>query len=161
MTDTIPDVVPKNEYETTDGTPAVEHGTHEPRTIVRTNTTGDEVSTYMMSEIGDGVFVQWSQCATCSSGVATCTCTDGPQEPAYITKWRDARFERSLNTRPEIEFTALPGVVKHLKKQGYTVLTKDELAEYVALKTGETQQEAVREDALREIAPDEYAPEDF
>ena len=126
MTETIP----KNEYETTDGTPAVAHGTHEARTVVRTTTTGDEVSTYMMTEIGDGVFVQWSQCAGCSNGVAACTCTDGPKEPAYISRWRDARFDRSLDTRPEIEFEALPAVVKQLKKHGYTVLTKEELNEY-------------------------------
>lgn len=140
MTETIPDVIPKNEYETTEGTPAVAHGTHQPRTIVRTNTTGDDVSVYMMSEIGDGVFVQWSQCATCSKPVGgdpgrDCGCPDGPKEPGYIAKWREQRFDRSLNARPEPDFEALPSVVKFLKARGYTVLTKDELAEYVALKT--------------------------
>lgn len=132
MTDTIPDVVPNNEYEITDGTPAVAHGTHEPRTLVRTTTTGDDTSVYMMTEISDGVFVQWSQCAGCSNGVATCKCKDGPQEPGYITKWRDDRFARSLDTRPDIDFEALPSVVKHLKAQGYTVLSKTEIAEYRA-----------------------------
>lgn len=130
MSETIPETIPKNEYETTEGTPAVPHGTHQPRTVVRTNTTGDEVSTYMMSEIGDGVFVQWSQCTACSKQVSACTCQDGPKEPDYIGRWRDQRFDRSLNARPEPDFTALPGVVKYLKAQGYTVLTKEELAEY-------------------------------
>lgn len=126
MTETIP----HNDYETTDGTPAVEHGTHEPRTVKRTTTTGDEVEVHMMSEIGDGVFVQWSQCSSCTKGITTCTCAGGPQEPAYISRWRDARFERSLNARPEIDFEALPGVVKSLTGFGYKVFTKDELAEY-------------------------------
>lgn len=128
MTETT---IPKNEYEVTDGTPAVPHGTHQPRTLTRTTTTGDEVSTYMMSEIGDGVFVQWSKCATCSSSVGSCGCQDGPKEPDYISRWRDKRFDGSLNARPEPDFEALPGVVKYLKSHGYTVLTKDELKEYV------------------------------
>lgn len=133
MTET-PEIIPTNDYETTDGTAAVEHGSHEPRTVVRTNTTGDEVEVYMMTEIGDGVFVQWSRCAKCSNGITACSCPGGPVEADYMTHWRDQRFERSLNDRPDVEFEALPKVVAALRKHGYSVLTKDELAEYVALK---------------------------
>lgn len=56
-------------------------------------------SSYMMTEIEDGVFVAWGDCANCSKRVATCTCKGGPTMPAYMEKWRDERFAKSLRHR--------------------------------------------------------------
>lgn len=126
------EVIPRSTYEVVEGTNAVEHGKHEPRTVKRTRTEGDEVTTSMMTEIGDGVFVNWSQCASCSKLVDDCGCTGGPKEPAYMTKWRDERFQITLNARPEVEFTVLPKVVTALKQHGLKVFTEDELKEYAA-----------------------------
>lgn len=82
-------------YEVVGGTPATNAGPHEARTIRRATT--NEGLVQMMSEIADGVFVAWADCTTCHQHVAYCRCTDGPVEPVYVTRWREARFAQSLD----------------------------------------------------------------
>lgn len=93
------------EYETIEGSEPTKNGKHEPRTVRRTN---DDGAVYMMTEIEDGVFVQWGDCAKCSGRVNTCTCKAGPSMPGYIEKWRDERFDRSLKNRPRRLAETLP-----------------------------------------------------
>lgn len=89
-------------YETVEGTNPFENQEqpHEARTMTRTEPDG---TVYMMTEIEDGVFVQWSACKGCSKGPATCKCSGGPKAPDYILKWRDERFEKSLRHRKPSE----------------------------------------------------------
>jgi hypothetical protein len=98
------------EYVTTAGTPAEPEVQHEPRTM-RRNEAGGEI--YMMTEIGDGVFVQWSQCATCAKHVGECGCPGGPKEPDYMTRWRTQRFTQSFADRG-VEPRATPYAVRQL-----------------------------------------------
>lgn len=93
------------EYQTIEGTSPFEDQSEDRdlRVIKRIETDSTE---YMMTEIEDGVFVQWSTCNTCRKRVAACTCTGGPTMPDYMTKWRDERVEKSLRhvrkpVRPE------------------------------------------------------------
>lgn len=97
------------EYQTIAGTPADPEVQHEPRTVQRIEST----EFYIMSEIGDGVFVQWSTCARCSKQVASCICGAGPQEAEHIIRWRTQRFEKSFAERG-IESRATPRAVKGL-----------------------------------------------
>jgi hypothetical protein len=106
------------EYETLEGTQPVAHGVHEPRTVARLD---DKTDLYMMSEIGDGVFVQWGNCRRCSVRVGNCKCPEGPKEPEYIKGWRDERFAKDLNTRPEPSYDLLPSLVEWLEERGYEV----------------------------------------
>ena len=81
------------------GTFPSEDERHEPRTLVRENL---DDSIYMMTEIEDGVFVQWSACDKCHKHAGNCGCKGGPTMPAYITKWRDMRFKNSIKHRQRI-----------------------------------------------------------
>lgn len=83
----------QSQYETTEGSEPHPEVKHEPRTIVRSRNDG---LVQMMTEIDDGVFVAWMKCSGCSKDVQDCTCKAGPQMPAYIEKWRDDRFDKSL-----------------------------------------------------------------
>lgn len=83
-------------YETTAGTQPNSNEQHQVRTMTRT----DPGLTHMMSEIGDGVFVQWSSCHTCQRRVQACTCPTGPVEPDYLKTWRTQRFTSSFEDRP-------------------------------------------------------------
>lgn len=121
MTETT---TPTNQYTTTAGTEAKPYVAHEPRTIERDN----NGELYMMSEIGDGVFVQWSQCRKCNKRIGECKDIGGPVEPDYITRWRDARFNRELKERPDPAFELLPEVIGWLRDRGYTVTKKGEKA---------------------------------
>lgn len=86
------------QYETVEGTNPFDNPEeeHDPRTIERIE---DDGSLYMMTEIDDGVFVQWSTCYGCRKNVKTCTCKAGPKAPDYIDRWRDERFEKSIHRR--------------------------------------------------------------
>lgn len=118
--------VPKHTYETVAGTEPVAHAAHEPRTLVGTTTTGDVKALKMMTEIGDGVFVAWDTCKRCGKHISHCACPDGPQEPHYMQAWRDKRFERSLDARPEPSYSLLPKVLSWVRERGYTVKKKGE-----------------------------------
>ena len=83
-------------YTTIAGTEPSEDTKHEPRTLTRTDTDG---AVYMMTEIEDGIFVQWSQCAKCSEHISSCSCKGGPQEAKYMTEWREKRFANSIKGR--------------------------------------------------------------
>lgn len=91
-------------YDTIEGTAPSEEVQHQSRVITRTE---DDGMVYMMTEVEDGVFVQWSQCHSCSQSPAGCTCKTGPVLPPYIAKWRDQRFEKSIrhrkSTKPETQ----------------------------------------------------------
>lgn len=112
-------------YETVEGTEPVANGVHEPRTIQRVITPDERFDKdhdlHMMTEIGDGVFVQWSQCRKCTKSVYDCKCAGGPQEPEYMTRWRDDRFKKTLNERPDPSYDLLPSVIEWLKERGYEV----------------------------------------
>lgn len=84
------------EYQTIAGTEPSAEEKHEPRTIKRVNL---DSTVYMMTEIEDGAFVQWSTCAGCGKSVVNCTDKDGPVEPDYIKRWRTKRFENSFGDR--------------------------------------------------------------
>jgi len=84
-------------YETLEGTRPSMDEAHEPRLLART--TRNEGLVQMMSEIGDGLFCAWGSCARCHETVQQCKCAFGPQEPEYIRKWRDERFETSVQKR--------------------------------------------------------------
>jgi hypothetical protein len=119
------------------GTPDLDEQ-HEARTVRRTDTDG---TVYMMSEIGDGTFVQWSDCRTCRKRVGECGCAGGPVEPTYIERWRTERFKNSFTGRG-VE-SALPtllrtrdrridAVIRLLRSQGYTIEPPDGATETVA-----------------------------
>lgn len=80
-------------YETVAGTQPDTDEQHEARTITRTEGDG---TLYMMSEIGDGTFVQWGNCDRCTKRIKDCSCKGGPKEPAHIERWRVARFADSF-----------------------------------------------------------------
>jgi hypothetical protein len=117
-------------YETVEGTKPTTHGKHEPRVIQRViipdGKFDDEHDLHMMTEIGDGTFVAWSGCRRCGKRVYNCKCAEGPQEPPYMKKWRDQRFEKDLNTRPDPSYDLLDSVIEWVRERGYTV-TKDEV----------------------------------
>lgn len=121
--------ISKNTYETIEGTKPTTHGAHEPRTIQR-HKDGDM---WMMSEIGDGVFVQWGDCRRCHTRVYLCKCKDGPKEPEYMKPWRDARFAKDLDTRPDPDYDLLPSVIGWVKERGYAVALPAEVEEAVQL----------------------------
>lgn len=83
-------------YETVEGTEPSPDAPHEARTIRRTNQDG---SVWLMTEIEDGLFVQWSMCGKCMRHMTTCSCQGGPQMPDYMKRWRDKRFENSIRHR--------------------------------------------------------------
>jgi hypothetical protein len=86
-------------YETVAGTePTSATDRNEPRTITKTTITG----VCMMSEIDNGVFVAWTNCAKCTKVTTQCICPTGPTEPAHIQEWRTKRFEGSMRPRPKI-----------------------------------------------------------
>lgn len=121
--------IPRHTYEITEGSKPMANAAHEPRTLAHTETVdgrGGVIS--MMTEIGDGTFVAWTHCVACNNAVATCTCPGGPAEPKYMKPWRDKRFERSLNERPDPEYPMLPSVISWLRERGYTVTKKGEKA---------------------------------
>lgn len=82
-------------YTTISGTAPDADEQHEARTIQRDRQEG----LYMMTEIADGTFVQWSECAGCHKRVGECTHADGPLEPDYISRWRIGRFTDSFKGR--------------------------------------------------------------
>lgn len=112
-------------YETTEGTQPHANVAHEPRTMKRIQEPDerihDEHDLFMMTEIGDGVFVQWGSCSKCNVRAYDCKCKSGPVEPEYIGRWRTARFDKELNARPEPDHKVLPGVIDWLRDRGYTV----------------------------------------
>lgn len=136
---------PKHTYETTQGTKPTPHGQHEPRLVAHTVTTGDDTDLHMMSEIGDGVFVSWTNCRRCSKRVYDCKCEGGPVEPHYMKPWRDKRFERELTTRPEPSYTLLPTIIEWVKERGYRV-TKERT-------TKAEVDDAAQEEALLDAKP--------
>lgn len=115
-------------YETVAGTEPHAYVKHEPRTITRRDTDSDVA---MMSEIGDGVFVQWTNCRRCSVRAFDCKCPEGPQEPHYMQKWRDQRFDRELSKRPDPDYPLLPSVAEWMRERGYAVALANEVAEAV------------------------------
>jgi hypothetical protein len=84
-------------YVTLEGTDPSVSEPHEARLLSRT--TRNEGLVQMMSEIGDGLFCAWGSCARCHETVQQCKCAFGPQEPEYIRRWRDERFETSVQKR--------------------------------------------------------------
>lgn len=119
--------IPTHEYETVTGTEPAASGQHEPRTVKHT-TTGEEADVYMMYEIGDGVFVQFRDCRACKNPISTCSCKDGPKEPDYAKPWRERRFDRTFNERPDPSYDLIPNLVSWLRERGYTVTKKKEKA---------------------------------
>jgi hypothetical protein len=83
------------EYQTVAGSESSALVPHEPRTI--------RSEALMMSEIGDGVFVQWGDCAACGQRVTGCRCATGPVEPAHIKRWREGRFDPEIRIRIPVE----------------------------------------------------------
>jgi len=124
------------EYQTIAGTPAQPEVQHEARTIERI----EPSESYMMTEIGDGVFVQWSQCARCMKRLGVCKCLEGPQEPEYMTRWRTARFAKSFSDRG-VQPLATPYAVRELLK---------EAQEAADMAYGDSNDEEI--DALRGVA---------
>ena len=88
---TIPNIT---DCELISGTPESATEPHDARTLIHP-TAG------LMSEIEDGIFVAWDTCRRCRKNVSagSCKCPEGPQEPEYITRWRQARFATSLTDR--------------------------------------------------------------
>ena len=97
-------------YEPVSGTPADPEVQHEARTQHRIDPDG---TLHMMTEIGDGVFVQWSQCARCGKHISECKDADGPVEPEYMQRWRTQRFAKSFAERG-IAPRATPYAVREL-----------------------------------------------
>lgn len=125
-------------YETVDGTEPSIDEQHEARTVRRDRQEGS----YMMSEIGDGVFVQWSDCRTCKQLVEACKCANGPTEPEYIHRWRINRFVDSFKgrgTEPALPVALkdrdrrVNGVIRYLLELGYSIVapqTKSDIPDY-------------------------------
>jgi hypothetical protein len=101
------------EYQTVDGAAPQSNVQHEARKV-RRNDGGGEL--HMMTEIGDGVFVQWSQCSRCGKHVSECADAGGPLEPDYMKVWRNQRFQQSFAERG-IEPLATPYKVRELLKE--------------------------------------------
>jgi hypothetical protein len=112
-------------YETVAGTEPVANGVHEPRTVKRIVTQDERFDKdddlHMMTEIGDGVFVQWSNCRKCSKRVYDCKCTGGPVAPDHIAKWLNDRFKGSFNDRPDPSYELIPSMISWIEERGYTV----------------------------------------
>ncbi len=113
-------------YETVEGTTPTRWGKHERRTVQRNVSADgqfhDHDDIHMMTEIGDGVFVAWTNCRRCTKRVYDCTCNGGPVEPHYMEKWRNVdRFAKEMNARPDPSYEMLDSVVAWLKERGYTV----------------------------------------
>lgn len=123
-----PKQIPKNDYETVEGTAPQPYVAHEPRTVVHTRSNSDDDLVAMMTEIGDGTFVQWTHCNKCKNGIKTCTCPEGPVPSDFIERWRGERFERSLKQRPDPDFPLLPSVLEWVKERGYMVIEPQSLA---------------------------------
>lgn len=86
---------------------------HEPRTIERNQERFEDSppsDLYMMSEIADGVFVQWLKCNACSKIVGECKCPGGPQEAPWLASSRETRMAHSFGRRGAMP--ALPEAVK-------------------------------------------------
>lgn len=132
------DPIPRHTYEMTEGTPPTEFGVHEPRTMKHTATHGDDTDLFMMTEVGDGTFVQWSSCRSCNKKVALCTCPGGPVTPHYMEPWKANRFAREVNARPDLDYAAIPRVITWLRERGYTVTKKGEKPEKAEESTSET-----------------------
>lgn len=114
--------IPQHEYEVVSGTKPAPYVEHDPRTIEHRTIVGDDTDLNMMTEIGDGVFVAWSNCRKCNARVASCKCSGGPVEPEYIKRWRDdKRFAKELGERPEPAFELLPAILDWVRERGYTV----------------------------------------
>lgn len=97
---------------------------HEPRTVEHSQEHPDgNVSVGLMSEIGDGTFVNWTQCHRCKLHFQACTCAEGPQEPPSIARWRNARWERSFDGRPDLghERQVTDRVLAQLHDRGYVI----------------------------------------
>lgn len=119
------------EYATTAGTAPDPDEHHEARTMTRTSNDG---TVYMMTEIGDGTFVQWSTCTRCHERIAGCKCADGPAEPAYMEAWRTRRFidsftrrgaEPPLPTAIKTRSRVINAVLRELRDKGWTITAPD------------------------------------
>jgi len=117
-----------NTYQTLSGTEANVDEQHEPRTVLSTNDDGEQV---MMTEIGDGTYVAWGNCARCRERIKRCNCTNGPVEPGHIEGWRTSRFTGSFKGRdvePALPVTLhqrdrrIAAVLRFLLARGYTIL---------------------------------------
>ena len=111
-------------YEAVEGTKPGPYTKHDARTLQKVITPGphhDDHDLHMMTEIGDGVFVAWTNCRTCTKRVANCKCAGGPVEPPYMVRWRQERFEKELNARPEPPIEAIPMLLSWLRGRGYTI----------------------------------------
>ena len=86
----------KHTYENVEGTEPDVDEQHQPRT---TKHFDDGELVQMMTEIGDGTFVAWTDCRACKKRVKDCACPGGPVEPEYMMKWRDQRFTHSFTRR--------------------------------------------------------------
>jgi len=115
-------------YETVAGTEPDTDEQHEPRTVIRTDADG---TTYMMTEIGDGSFVQWGDCHACRKRVGQCGCPSGPTAPSHIERWRINRFKDSFKERdvePPLpvllkqQDRRIAAVIRLLLSRGYTIL---------------------------------------
>lgn len=67
------------------------------------------------------VALAWTECRKCRKHLTQCGCPDGPAEPEYMQVWRDKRFVRTLNERPDPSYTMIPSVISWLEERGYTV----------------------------------------
>lgn len=97
---------------------------HEPRTIEHEATDPDgNVSLSLMTEVGDGTFVAWTDCRRCAKRFTLCACAEGPQEPDYIERWKAKRFDKSFDGRPDLshEREVTEKVVATLRDRGYVV----------------------------------------
>lgn len=152
-------------YETIAGSTPDMDEQHEARTIVRSEENGTK---YMMTEIGDGTFVQWSRCTACKNDVAQCKCSNGPQEPDYIEHWRVNRFKDSFtgrNAEPPLPEAlkqrdrTVDAVLRKLRAEGWTLISPqgDTLAPEpdAPESTLPTPEEVIRmgEEKLREYHP--------
>lgn len=119
-------------YETVAGTPPDLDEQHELRTIVRRDE--DDQMLYMLTEIADGTFVAWDQCARCNKRVNDCSCPSGPVEPGYIARWRTDRMtagwadrgvEPALPTTITERDRTKRAVIRALLAEGYTVIAPE------------------------------------
>lgn len=63
---------------------------------------------HALSQIDDGINVAWDTCARCKTTLSYCTCST-PQEPPYITRWREEYLARTTQVEQTIE--AIDGVI--------------------------------------------------
>lgn len=113
--------IPKHTYETTEGTEPTPYAEHQPRTVKHVVTVDHPELVSMMTEIGDGVFVAWTDCRKCQQHITRCACPQGPTEPEYMKPWRDKRFKRGLNDRPDPSYDMLDSIIEWVRERGYTV----------------------------------------